>query len=349
METPSSMRRVTRSQTLAAVNNSATNSNSIPISRKIEDSEMSVSKSKTRNAKHQQDRSALIDISNDSPIVGLAMETPSSAITKQRSSIAKKTPGSGEALLRGQVKTLLQRVEEEAELSKLSMESRPCLHLKNLINSPMGLLAPTPANTPQINDLSGDDLAMGTASPVSEEQQMIISQAVSDIFEGKREGTLESQKSLITRSLLLDFSEKSDISDSLECSSVVTTGNSESKEKSTPEDDNSSVWSIQVNASTHDEDDEEIIEEEGEVQDDYYEEDAEEEDDGRWIDELCKGVSKISVKRKHTRFVYNSDDEIAGEEECEDLAGESPDILRLKGLPTPKGKHLRFPVEEEDS
>ncbi|GLT44575.1 hypothetical protein SLA2020_184610 [Shorea laevis] len=343
METPSSMRRVTRSQTLAAVNNSATNSNSIPISRKIEDSEMSVSKSGTRNAKHQQDRSALLDISNDSPIVGVAMETPSSAITKQRSSIAKKTPGSGEALLRSQVKTLLQRVEEEAELSKLSMERRPFLHLKNLINSPMGLLAPTPANTPQINDLSGDDLAMGTASPFSEEQQMIKSQVANDIFEGKKEGTLESQKSLITRSLLLDFSEKSDISDSSESSSVVTTGNSESKEKSTPEDDDSSVWSIQVNASTHDEDDEEVIEEEGKVEDDYYEE----EDDGRWIDELCKGVSKISVKGKHTRFVYNSDDEIAGEEECEDSAGELPEILRLKGLPTPKGKHLRFPAEAD--
>ncbi|XWS33858.1 hypothetical protein CRYUN_Cryun22dG0119100 [Craigia yunnanensis] len=54
---------------------------------------------------------------------------------------------------------------------------------------------------------------------------------------------------------------------------------------------------------------------------------------------------------KHTRFVYNSYDEIEGEEECaesEDSADVSLDIIRLKGLPTPKGKHLRFPQEEQD-
>ncbi|KAB2014894.1 hypothetical protein ES319_D09G259400v1 [Gossypium barbadense] len=58
------------------------------------------------------------------------METPSSAIGKQRSSRAKSmmmTPGSGEALLRDQVKTLLQKVEEEAELSNVSMQSHPFL------------------------------------------------------------------------------------------------------------------------------------------------------------------------------------------------------------------------------
>ncbi|PPD84129.1 hypothetical protein GOBAR_DD18917 [Gossypium barbadense] len=83
------------------------------------------------NGKHPQERSALVDITNDySPIVGLAMETPSSAIGKQRSSRAKSmmmTPGSGEALLRDQVKTLLQKVEEEAELSNVSMQSHPFL------------------------------------------------------------------------------------------------------------------------------------------------------------------------------------------------------------------------------
>ncbi|MFQ6636361.1 hypothetical protein Gotur_013443, partial [Gossypium turneri] len=85
------------------------------------------------NKEKPQERSALIDITNDSPIVGLAMETPSSAIGKQRSSRAKSmmmTPGSGEALLRGQVKTLLQKVEEEAEVSKVTMESRPFLRFQ---------------------------------------------------------------------------------------------------------------------------------------------------------------------------------------------------------------------------
>lgn len=106
-----------------------------------------------------------------------SMETPSSSIMKHRSSRAKNTPGSGEALLRGQVKTLLQKVEEEAELSKLSLESRPFLHLKGIVNSPAGLLAPTPANTPQVPNLCGDgslsanrDVASEAPSPVVEEQ-----------------------------------------------------------------------------------------------------------------------------------------------------------------------------------
>ncbi|KAK6237333.1 hypothetical protein QUC31_002802 [Theobroma cacao] len=363
METPSSTRRATRSQT--ALNNS------IPVSKgKNEESEKSVSKTRTRKGKQQQERSALIDITNDSPIVGLAMETPLSAIAKQRTSRVKNitmTPGSGEALLRGQVKTLLQKVEEEAVLSKVSLESRPFLHLQGCVNSPMGLLAPTPANTPQILNLSEDggisNSGLGSivmALPVVEEQ-LKISEVVSGIFEGKKqEGSLESQRSLITRSLLLDFSEKSESSESSECSSVVTdqgviTGESSaSKERPSPDDDNSSMWSIQGNASAHDED-EETIEEMG---DDYYEEGEEvddgeeEEEDGGLIDELCEGLSKVSMEEmftgKHTRFVYNSDDEIEGEEEesveNEDAAG----ILRLKGLPSPKGKHLRFLLEERD-
>lgn len=146
-------------------------------SGKIEDSEMGLSKSRQRKVKQQEDRSALIDITNDSPIVGLAtgsLETPSSAIAKQRSNRANnKTPGTGEALLRGQVKTLLQRVEEEAELSKISLESRPFLHLKGFVNSPAGLLAPTPANTPQISSLSSNNGDL-VPSPVVEEQ--LISQ-----------------------------------------------------------------------------------------------------------------------------------------------------------------------------
>lgn len=108
----------------------------------IEDSEKNTSKSKTR-VQQQQDQSALIDITNDSPIAGLAngviLGTP---LAKQRRSKMKNTPGSGEALLRGQVKTLLLKVEEEVELSKFSLES-------------MELVAPMPVNTPQFQNLSG--------------------------------------------------------------------------------------------------------------------------------------------------------------------------------------------------
>ncbi|KAL2241169.1 chaperonin CPN60, mitochondrial [Sesamum indicum] len=373
METPSSTRRVTRSQTLAA---SANNSNLL-LSRKVEESEKVLAKSRQRSAKkQQQDRSALIDITNDSPIVGLAMgnlETPSSAMSKKRTGSQgqfARTPGSGEALLRGQVKTLLQRVEEEAELSKITLENRPLFNLQGLVNSPINLVAPTPANTPQVLNLSAnaDGLPSVTPSPVTE--KFLIPQ----MFDEKKQEGVESEN-LITRSLLLDFSEKSDSS---ECSSVVTYqgvvyGDTESsKEKPSTDDDDSSIWSIQVNASSTMDDDEE--EQEGEncpeedCDDDYYQYEEEEghefgEDNDDLLDELCEGISKISVKEgpkfegKHIRFVYNSDDEIQDEEqvcvgdECEspslDASSPSRGVLRLKGLPTPKGKHLRFPQESE--
>ncbi|KAA3461108.1 Guanine nucleotide exchange factor SDC25 [Gossypium australe] len=318
METPSSTRRVTRSQTLAALNNS-----NIPLSK--------------GNKEKPQERSALIDITNDSPIVGLAMETPSSAIGKQRSSRAKSmmmTPGSGEALLRGQVKTLLQKVEEEAEVSKVSMESRPFLRFQaGCGNSPMGLMAPTPANTPHFSGLSEDGNGIGYINNSGLGPIVMALPVVEQQFRTSEVVSLESQRSVITRSLLLDFSEQSSES-----------GVTDQRKSSACKEKASSIWSIQVNASIDDEDDEEPIEEMG---DDYYEgeeedDEEEEDDDGGLVDELCEGLSKISMKEmfrgRHTRFIYNSDDEIEREE----------DMIRLKGLPTPKGKQLRFPIEEEE-
>ncbi|KAF7828958.1 acidic leucine-rich nuclear phosphoprotein 32 family member A-like [Senna tora] len=294
METPSSTRRVTRSFTRSV------QASNIPLStRKMEDSENTVSKSR------QRERSVLIDITNDSPIVGLAsgnVETPSS----WRSRI-KKAQGqgsaSGEALLRGQVKTLLQKVEEEAELSKLP------------------LVIGTPANTPQIPNLS---------LVVQVEQHSVSDDQV------VKQGSPESEKNQLSRSLLLDFSDKSDPSSELTYEQVI----GRDKDKATTEEDEACLWF----ASTHDE----------ETEEDYYEQ--EEEEDEGWVDELCEGLNKLSVTKfegKHTRFVYNSDDELVGEEEEEEASGESedvasPSVVRLKGLPTPKGKHLRFPEEEEE-
>lgn len=172
-------------------------------------------------------------------------------------------------------------------------------------------------------------------------------QIMNEMFEEEKRGSLETEKSYITRSLLLDFSEKSE--ESSVCSSVVSYqgGEAESKEN----DDNSSIWSIQVNASTKDDEEDEeeggLEEEEEEYDDDNYDEN---EEDGDLVDELCEAISKINVNAKfegkHTRFVYNSEDEIEGVEE-EDASAASPGVLHLKGLPTPKGKHLRFPEENE--
>ncbi|CAA6663215.1 unnamed protein product [Spirodela intermedia] len=228
METPSSMRRVTRSQT--SLENPA----------------------------------ALVDITNSSPIVGLA------AGSLKR--LPPKTPGSGEAILRGQVKTLLQKVEEEeVEVVKPSSEQwgAPFLALLGHLRSPASLLAPTPANTPQI-------ICQGGGESQEEEE------------------TLDVADSLINRALLFDSPE---------------------------EDDRSSAWGD--------------------------EEEGEEDGDAGLLDDLCEGLRTMSMGQrelprftgKHTRFAYNSDDEIVGEEE---------ECLLLKGLPAPKGKHLRFQEGEEE-
>ncbi|VVB18360.1 unnamed protein product [Arabis nemorensis] len=329
METPSSTRRVTRSQTLSAIKSSATNH--LLSSKKAEESDKCQSKSRPRNgAKPHKDRSALFDITNDSPIVGLAMQTPSSGVTGKRNmSRIKNTPGSGEALLRGQVKTLLQKVEEEADLTKISVQSRPFIHL---VTSPMGLLAPTPANTPQVHDFSGDNdgVQVVITSPVVAGQLRAPSHVVeSSIFEVKEE-SLELEKSpSVTRSLMLDFSDKWESSD---CSSVVTQN---------PEDDNSSVWSMQVNASTKDDDEEDEVYSYREEDDDAdEEEECIYEEEGVIVDELCEGMRKINFEGKHTRFVYDSEDE---------EIVEAKEVLHLKGLPTPRGKHVRFALGGDQS
>ncbi|KAE8695880.1 hypothetical protein F3Y22_tig00110678pilonHSYRG00042 [Hibiscus syriacus] len=268
METPSSTRRVSGSMTLASLKNS----NITFYKGNKEESDKSVSKTRTTNGKRQNERAALIDLTNDSPIVGLAMETPSSTV--------------------GQVKTLLQKVEEEG----------------GCVNSSMGILAPTPANTPQLSNLCVDRLgSIVIALPVVEEQWRTT-------MEKLQEASLESQKSVVTRSLLLDFSE----------------------------DSSESYFEDQGKISTCKEEDGSIYDED-EV-DGYYEEvkEVDVDDDGGDIDELCEGLSKIRMEEmfrgKHTRFVYNSDE----------MEREEDDAMRLKALPTPKGKHLHFHLEEED-
>ena len=103
-------------------------------------------KSRQKTKHPEREKSALIDITNGSPIVGLAMgslKTPSSTCSKKRMMIrnsqSKQTPGSGESLLRGQVKTLLRKVEEEGVISKISFENNPLIH-KHFMNSPTKVL-----------------------------------------------------------------------------------------------------------------------------------------------------------------------------------------------------------------
>ncbi|KAJ9561807.1 hypothetical protein OSB04_006967 [Centaurea solstitialis] len=330
METPLSSRRITRSQAKAMASE-----NTIPISSRGENEE-----SKSRQKSKHQEReklSALIDITNGSPIVGLAMgclKTPSSTCSKNKRMMIQnsqskqglRTPGSGESILRGQVKTLLQKVEEEGVISKISFEHNPLIH-KRFINSPIAVLAPTPANTPQVYDFSTNNnnnvSGAFVVSPVAE--NFSFSQMLNEIIidPNQEEKSESDEKIVITRSLFVDFSENFE-----GCDSPV-------------EGSDASVWSVQVNASTSEE---------------YKDEEEDYEDgDDVVVDELCEGMSKISVKNddakfigKHIRFVYNSDGEL--EDEIESSSSSSKigcGMLCLKGLATPEGKHLRFPEENE--
>nr|XP_043608356.1 uncharacterized protein LOC122580150 [Erigeron canadensis] len=232
----------------------STNNNIPIISKKSEESEKGILKS----------RSALFDITNDSPIVGLAignLKTPSSTFSKKLMIIQDSesrrvtSPGSGEALLRGQVKTLLQKVEEEAVISKISFGHR------NFVNSPMHILAPTPFNTPQLSEDNNNDL---TISPVVTESfnfSQILDQEEDNV------GTLE--KNLITKLLFTDENE----------------GYDSCLEKE--DDDDESLWSVQVNASTSDD-----------------HEDNE-------LDELCEVMTKICVNGGSVEF---SDGELEGDD-----------------------------------
>ncbi|KAL0913772.1 hypothetical protein M5K25_017257 [Dendrobium thyrsiflorum] len=331
METPSSMRRVNRSQT----------------------SSFSQTKTKQEEARSinngNHERAALQDISNDSPINGVAIEkTPLSSVMKY--GLPKKTPGSGEALLRGQVKILLEKVEEEAELvNKLSNRHRaPFLPFLGIPISPALLAAPTPANTPLFGNFkgkeeAGDDAANGV---VMGDVIMVLPKVAESV---KHEELLEC---VVNRALLFDSPSKSEASDA--ASNISSSVTYQGSIVSSSYDDNSSNWSIQANASACEVDEVEYFE-------DFDEENVEEEEG--CLDELCERLGKFTVedtemkkmpefKGKHMRFIYNSDGEMEREEEIGRVccAGKalSPNVMLLKGLPLPEGKHLRFHEDDEE-
>ncbi|KAG0449842.1 hypothetical protein HPP92_027059 [Vanilla planifolia] len=346
METPSSMRRVTRSKTSA-------------LSQKTKQEETS---SMSRNSVNNE-RLALLDITNDSPVNGLATEkTPLPSVMKN-GGLSKTTPGSGEALLRGQVKILLEKVEEDAEfVNKLSTRNRApfLLELGILPLSPALLAAPTPANTPQVfNNSEPTKEAADVFSAFIKDIPMPLPQVVETL---KPEESLDSQECAINRALLFDSPGKSETADiSSNISSSLTYQGSKASRRSaiSTDDDNSSIWSIQANASGCSDDEEEIKDSEEEENDSSEEpEEAEECLDG-FVDDLCEGLKKITVEEngdlrlpqfagKHTRFLYNSEGEYEGEKEISVVGhARSPNVMLLKGLPVPEGKHLRFHDEDE--
>ncbi|GAA0173464.1 hypothetical protein LIER_27073 [Lithospermum erythrorhizon] len=177
METPSSTRRVTRSQT-----------------KKMAEGERNANNnSMQRIGEMRNHKKALVDITNDSPIVGLAkaqfLKTPFSEKSKKK--VDCKIMGSGESLLRGQVKTLLEKVEENTNLSRIFPE--------NVALNPL-------MNIPSQNVFENQCIGLASATPSLFGNEVEISKMGN--------GKFEEKKDFVTRSLIFDFMEKLDEYDS---------------------------------------------------------------------------------------------------------------------------------------
>ncbi|KAJ3678725.1 hypothetical protein LUZ60_002528 [Juncus effusus] len=264
METPTSMRMVTRSQSAALL--------------------------KKNKMQEEAKRLPLLDISNDSPIIGLKTEkTPINNSSKKESNTDKRDPQPGQKLLRNQAKTLLQTFEEEKD---------EIIDTKNIISHEV------------------------VSTPSEEENQSNLAL----VFDSSAEESEISCESINSSFLMCETQSQ-----------------------------NSSVWSMQVNASS--EKDEIEVEFEEDYEEEYFEEDYEEEydyenegeEEGDFCDELCKGMNKMCIidetdkfknlnlpefRGTRTKFVYNSEDGIEDE------------VTILRGLPAPEGTHLRFCDEE---
>uniref|UniRef100_A0A0E0GPJ8 Uncharacterized protein n=1 Tax=Oryza nivara TaxID=4536 RepID=A0A0E0GPJ8_ORYNI len=349
METPLSSRRITRSMAKASAAAPDATSTAHP------------------------PRPALHDITNDSPIVGLAssgLRTPASTAAKARPTRAsRRTPGSGEALLRGQVKTLLQKVHHDASSSSSCAAAAPPspnilrIHAPiGLARSPAHLLAPTPANTPHLTAAAPHAFTMTVPCVLEEEELLSKLQVIADALPPPPAQAEENHLGECNRALVFDDSPgKLDLSNaaSVVSSSSLSFQDSSSIDRS-PDDDSSSAWSIQVNASSEKGDEDTFTDQDPEEEEEEWL--TEDDDDDECFDDLCDGMSKMSVfddeeeedkkaglpafQGKHTRFIYDSD----GEMEREDVAHVPVEncTMVLRGLPVPEGKHLRFHEVEED-
>uniref|UniRef100_A0A0D3HGY5 Uncharacterized protein n=1 Tax=Oryza barthii TaxID=65489 RepID=A0A0D3HGY5_9ORYZ len=352
METPLSSRRITRSMAKASAAAPDATSTAHP------------------------PRPALHDITNDSPIVGLAasgLRTPASTAAMARPTRAsRRTPGSGEALLRGQVKTLLQKVHHDASSSSSCTAAAPpspnILRIHAPIHALLGLArSPAPIPPPLLASQYGflcfcstNQSCVQSFSSNNPIQSNLY--VIADALPPPPAQAEENHLGECNRALVFDDSPgKSDLSNaaSVVSSSSLSFQDSSSTDRS-PDDDSSSAWSIQVNASSEKGDEDTFTDQDPEEEEEEWL--TEDDDDDECFDDLCEGMSKMSVfddeeeedkkaglpafQGKHTRFIYDSD----GEMEREDVAHVPVEncTMVLRGLPVPEGKHLRFHEVEED-
>lgn len=325
METPSSERQLSRTLAFGSVNNAVKPGKG----------------SATRVSGNR--RQPLLDLTNDSPIAGLATdrddepETPTLNITRRYLRDPLKTPGTGESLLRHQVRSLLTKVE--ADTLKPAPNLRSLCHLNGYIPSPSRLLAPTPLNTPD-SACVPNPFATGNYGLLSNQSDQTIESRKESSFNSSEERTPHpevidavalnagSPEKPIPRALLFDSTDETDVEASISSPSSVISSE-DGQKLGNLEDDDVSEWSMQMNISSprpEQADDYAPGENDGEVQADKYsekeddEDDEEEDEQGELIEnqeceELCQELSQVHLEEippfagKHTRFVYNSDDD----------------------------------------
>jgi len=328
METPSSERQLSRASVFVSVKPGKGSATRVSGSR----------------------RRPLLDVTNDSPIAGLALdrddepETPITNTTRRHLPDSVQTPGTGESLLRHQVRSLLQRVE--ADTLKPVSKLRSISYLQGFLPSPSSLLAPTPLNTPE---------SAGVPNPFATGNYSMLSNESDQTIESRKESTVNSSEEItprpevidavelnatfpekpFPRALLFDSTEETDAEASILSPSSVISSEDGQKLRNL-EDDDVSEWSMQVNISSpcpEQADEYAPGENDGDAQADEFsekecDEDDEDEDEqeGELIEnqeceELCQELSRVSVHDdvhleeippfagRHTRFVYNSDDD----------------------------------------
>ncbi|KAL6013278.1 hypothetical protein ACLOJK_003770 [Asimina triloba] len=210
------------------------------------------------------------------------------------------------------VKTLLHKVEEEEDnVSTISLVPHPQHLFHCLSPSPMALLAPTLANMPLIANLSN-----GASDDVMEVGGDV--QNCKNTQEDKMMMAWRKKKVIIVIACLL-------ISTSLglrvrsDYNALRTRGNDCNNLEYGANPNFLWIWVLRRRGSD---------------------------------EELCDGLRKVSVETtefegQHTRFIYNSDNEIEGEEEDaaaaeEEACSVSPSILRLRACLRQQGSICAF-------
>ncbi|CAM6049345.1 unnamed protein product [Sphagnum compactum] len=344
-------RRTTRKQ---AQQQSAGSAAGSPVVHSAKDSK------KAGSARRTTSRKPLADRTNDSPIYGLTPCGNKTGGGRKSSPIYERTPISklrsfksctpgtpGEEILRSQVQSMLEKVKANEQSTGDALQYYSPLFSSSSAGGSMSQSQYyTPATSFPIVD------SQSPVFPLSTKFQEEGLQAQTDIFDVRQVITrMEDEKPEAKGEDEEGCDGEADtdgVSDQTELPNLWKQRGGRSVKIT-----EGSVKMVNV-ASQETTTNEEYQEYEG-----NYEVDEEEEEGGEY-EELCRGISHISMRDsrdrfgpppfagRHTRFHYNSEGEIDSvqvdeEEDMEKSPEATPiTVMRLRGLPTPKGKHLRF-------